>query len=390
MAVMRGSGGLSRRELLFYLGASSFALVACGSDSEKGTATGGSTPSTAAANSSSGGVQWGMNPEAAAAWAEVESAANQEGKVVYYAVGSLPADQAGRLQELFAKDYPDIEIQYLNPGNNSAVISKVITEQQSGNVVGDLVETSMGNVGNIGPQYMLEFTAPAARDPEAKMAFDPVGVFEGQPRFTGTMAQNYGIWYNTNDISPDEAPKNYQDLTDPKYKDLIVWRQPWNTGGGNHTYRFLNELYGDEWIQKMRDQNMTFVEDQDAGLLQVARGEYAIGMGLAGRQGGTFIEQGMPLAVSWPTDLNVRVTNGVIIQKDAPNTNAAKVLANWLISPPGQELWRELGQYPIDTNIPPLYDWQQGYDAAEHKEENLLSGPELEKLLDEAKADFQR
>jgi iron(III) transport system substrate-binding protein len=369
----------SRRTMLLYLGATGLALAGCGgTDEASGVSGEGNT------------TDWGMTDQEKAAWTQIEEAAQKEGKVVYYSVGGVPADKADLFQELFARDHPGIEIQYLSPGNNAAIISKVITEQQSGKVVGDVVETSMGNVVNIGPSLMQEFMPPAAKDPDAKWAFEPMGVFEGKPRFTSMMLQYLGLWYNTDEVPKDQAPKTYQDLTDPKYKDNIVWRQPWNTGGGNHSYRFIKKLYGQGWIEAMRKQNITFVEDQDAGLLGVARGEYVIGMGLTGRQGASLIDQGLPLAISWPTDLSVRVTNGLIIQNNAPHANAAKVLTNWMISPAGQEMWKQLGQFPVNTKVPPLADWQKGYDVAADKEENLANGKELQDLLAQAKADFQR
>jgi iron(III) transport system substrate-binding protein len=383
---MAGRGQkMTRRTLLGYMAISAGGLVvACGpGGTALPSATTAATPSAAAA-------RWGMTAAQETAWKQIEEAAKKEGRVTYYSVGSVPAARVEDLKAAWRKDYPDIEIDYLAVGNNAAIVARVTTEQESKTYAGDAVDFSLGNVLRVSPAFFEDFTAPASKDPTAKWSFEPVTAVQSKPVFQAMMAQYFGFWINTTKVKLADAPQNYLDLTNPKWKDQIVYRQPWTTGGGNHSYVFATKTYPDVWVKGMQAQNLTFAADQDAALLQVARGEFAIGIGLTGRQGGEFIKQGLPLAVVWPEDIAIRVSNGIVVLNKAPHVNAAKVFANWMITQRGQELWRDLGQFPINLNVPPGEEFMKGFSRSKTNNENLLAETDLQASLKKAESEFKK
>ena len=381
-------GRITRRALLGYAAIGAGGLIAaCG-----GTTTAPSAaPATAAASGApAAAARWGMTAAQDAAWKQIEDAAKKEGRFTYYSVGSVPANKVEDLKAAWKKDYPDITLDYLAAGNNAQIVARVTTEQESKAYTADAVDFSLGNVIRVDPGFFEEFVAPASKDPSAKWAFDPVQKVKEKAVFTAMMAQYFGFWINTSKIKLADAPQTYLDLIDPKWKGQIVYRQPWTTGGGNHSYVFATKMYGDAWVKGMQAQNLSFAADQDAALLQVAKGEFAIGVGLTGRQGGEFIKQGLPLAAVWPTDIGIRVSNGIVVANKAPHVNAAKVFANWMITQPGQQLWQALGQFPINTNVPPGEDWMKGFTRSKTQSENLLPEAELQASLKKAESEFKR
>jgi ABC-type Fe3+ transport system substrate-binding protein len=349
------------------------------------------TTAPAAAKPATVATRWGMTPEQEAAWKQVEDAARKEGKITYYAVGSIPQNNLDSFKTRWAKDYPEISIDVLYVGNNAAVMSRVQSEQESKTYVGDLAETSITNATRVDTKMFTDFTPPAASDKSVKWAYDPVTVADGRAIHTTVMAQYFGFWINTQMIKPDQAPQNYQELvTKPALKGQIIWRQPWTTGGGNHTWIIVRKTYGEAWATSMQAQQPTFAEDQDAALVQVARGEYAFGMGLTGRQGGQLIRDGMPLQAIWPDDIGVRVSNGYVLMNNAPHLNAAKVMTNWMLTQPGQDLWQELGQFPINTAVPPADDWMKGFTRSKLQWENLESAETIAASIKEAERFFKK
>jgi ABC-type Fe3+ transport system substrate-binding protein len=336
-------------------------------------------------------ARWGMNAEQAAAWQQIEDAARKEGKITYYAVGNIPQNNLDSFKTRWAKDYPEISIDVLYVGNNAAVMSRVQSEQEAKTYVGDMAETSITNATRVDTTMFTAFTPPAAADPSKKYAFNPVTIADGRPIHSSVMAQYFGYWINTQLIKPEEAPQNYPDVVNkPALKGQIIWRQPWTTGGGNHTWIIVHHTYGDEWATAMQAQDPTFAEDQDAALLQIGRGEYGFGMGLTGRTGGQMIRDGMPLQAIWPEDIGVRVSNGYVIANTAPHTNAAKVLVNWMLTQPGQELWQELGQFPIDTAVSPAEDWMKGYTRSKLQWEDLENADVIAQSLKDAERFFKK
>ena len=352
------------------------------------TTAGGATETTAAAAIE---TRWGMTEEEELAWQAIEDAARDEGEFIYYSVGSVPADRVDLLLDAFAEDYPEIEVRYLSAGNNSAIVSRITTEEESGTILGDVADMSFGNALRLDSSFFEEFVAPAAGDPEADWAFEPTAVnADGKAVATGMMAQYFGFWYNTDLVAAEDAPQNYMDLLDAMWSGITIVRQLWRTGGGNHVYTIATETYGEEWIEGMQAHDLVFAANQDQALTSLAQGEFGLAVALTGRQAQSHLDAGLPIAVVWPEDIATRVTNSIVILNGAPNPNAAKVFANWVVTLRGQELWQELGQYPVNLNVPPKEEWQQGFARSEIFFENFTQGEELEANVAKARAEFER
>jgi iron(III) transport system substrate-binding protein len=373
-----------RSTLLVIAGGAAGLLVACAQAPS-------AVLSSASASPAGAKPRWGMTAAQDAAWTQIEAAAKKEGKVTYYTLGSVPANQVDKLKSLWKSDYPDIEIEYLNVGNNAQLNARLVTEQESKTVVGDVADLGITRVLQLDPAFLEAFIPPASQDPTVKWIYNPVADPGRKGLVTADFAQFFSIWTNSNLVKAADAPKTLMDVaTNPKWKGQIIWRSPWTVGGGNHTYIFAKQVYGMDWVTKMQAQNPTFADDQDAALLQVARGEFAIGIGLTGRTAGQLIKDRQPIAAVWPEDFVVTVTNGSPIMRGAPHPNAAKVFANWMLTERGQTMWRDLGQFPLRTDILPTEPWMQGVSKAKQVYENLLAPAPQQAALDEATRSFKK
>jgi ABC-type Fe3+ transport system substrate-binding protein len=216
--------------------------------------------------------------------------------------------------------------------NAAAVTARVTTEQDSKTYVGDVADLAVRQVLIIPAGYFEAFIPPAVTDPSVKWLKDPVADPGHKGIAVTNFAQFFAIWTNATLVKPDQAPKNLLDVaSNPMWKGQIIWRVPWSAGGGNHLYYFAVQQYGRDWVTMMQAQPV-FADDQDAALVQVARGEYAIGLGLTGRQASQFIKDGQPIAAVWPNDFLISVTESHPVLAHAPHPNAAKVFANWLMT----------------------------------------------------------
>jgi iron(III) transport system substrate-binding protein len=332
-----------------------------------------------------------MTAEQEAAWKQVEDAARKEGSLVYYSLGSVPQNRVEDLTSRWNQDYPDIKLQYLYVGNASQVSSKIGAEQDAKTYVGDVADLAVRQVLVLKPDYFEPFIPPAVNDPSVKWLKDPVA----DPGHKGIAVTNFGqffaIWINTQLVTTEDAPKNVLDVaSNPKWKGQIVWRTPWSAGGGNHLYHFAVQQYGQDFVAKMQAQEPVFADDQDAALLQVARGEYAIGLGLTGRQGTELINGGQPIAAIWPDDFVITVTLASPVLAHAPHPNAAKVFANWLMTDKGQTLWRDMGQVPMNSNIPPTDAWMKGLSGVKQIYENFMNTADQDASYKQAMADFKK
>jgi ABC-type thiamine transport system substrate-binding protein len=292
----QGPRKFDRRTALAYLAAGTTGIIAAACGNAPSSVASGA-PASASTNPSAGPLRWGMTAAQAAAFAEIEANANKEGKMTYYSLGTIPANQVEKLKSEFAKDYPSIAIEYLNVGNSNAMTARLTTEQDGKVYVADTFDQSVRAAMLLPTEIFDTFIPPAVKDPAVKWLYDPIADPEKKGRILADEAQFFAIWINTKLVAPADAPKNMMDVaTNPKFKGQILWRTPWTSGGGSHLYHFAKQVYGESWVTKMQAQNPAFAEDQDAALVQVARGEYAIGIGLTGRQGSQLLAAGPPRA----------------------------------------------------------------------------------------------
>jgi iron(III) transport system substrate-binding protein len=329
-----------------------------------------------------------MTAEQETAWKQVEAAANKEGELTHYGTGNIAERAVPVLQDLWNKDYPEIKLNYLFLGGAPQVIARIQAEQESKQYVCDTQDGSLNNILRQEPPGSFPpYLAPAAADPSAKWVNDVYRGTEPKGLFVAASTSTWAIWTNSQLLPAADRPKSYKDLADnPKYKGQILFRNPWQTGGGNHVFRFATEAYGLDWAHKMAALEPGFAADQDQALVQVARGEYPIGIGLSGRTASQLIKDGLPLAVAWPEDLGIYSSIGFAIARGAPHVNAARVFVNWMLTPPAQKFWADLGLVPESQNVPPTEEWLKGFMTPKERKENLASNEELQVLYDQASA----
>jgi len=134
-------------------------------------------------------------------------AANKEGNVVFYT--SMDAGDARSLTQAFQKKYPGIKIDFYRAGRE-AVFSRFSLEQKAGRFVTDVVSVGEFHVLEMKKQGLItRYLSPEmqAFAPEFK---DP------QAYWTCVYLTVAVLAYNTRRVKPDEAPRRYEDLLNPK------------------------------------------------------------------------------------------------------------------------------------------------------------------------------
>ncbi|MFR6111177.1 MAG: extracellular solute-binding protein, partial [Dialister invisus] len=133
---------------------------------------------------------------------------------------SMQEDQLNAIKQAFEKKYPDIKMDYYFAGTGK-VITKIATEAKSGQVAADVIWVGdpADYIGFKKLGILEKYESPEAKNIE-KVFIDPEGYY------TGARMMNMGIAYNTTKVTKEEAPKNWNDLLDPKWKGQIVMTDP--------------------------------------------------------------------------------------------------------------------------------------------------------------------
>lgn len=263
-------------------------------------------------------------------WNDVVNAASREGSVLLYT--STPPAVVERITADFQTLYPAIKVG-VNRNVTGVLVTKINQERQA-NVDGADVLISSEIVWyqeRAAENALLRIGGPAAAAwPAAHMYRDVV--------FVGSL-EPVGILYNTNLIKTPVA--EYKDLLKPELKGkvatsvlngptLVAW------------YDWLEKTQGGDFLQKMAAQQPRMYSGAVTGVQGVASGEVAATFFMNASAVQAMVAQGAPIkfVIPKPTrGLSFRVA--VLGWSKRPN--AARVLADYLMSRRGQQVWNGKG-----------------------------------------------
>lgn len=265
--------------------------------------------------------------------------------VVVYGPGEKDREP---VYKAFTKRFPGIKVQgeYLF---GPQLTSKLDQEFASGKHVADIVHTGdTTTVALAGKDRFQAFDPVSAKDLPAQYA-DP------QHRFAAASMLAFGIAYNNEELSEDEAPKGWNDLLDSKFKGKLVSEDVTHAGGSANTlaHMLYDGRYDEDWLQKLADQDLQLVQNTPTAGTSVATGEYDIAAIYAYSFYLRDKKKGAPISFVFPVEGGNHLSGHYLAMvQDAPHPTAAKLLMTWLFTPEGQEEIAKVGQYPTMPGSP--------------------------------------
>lgn len=337
---------LTRRNFLEMAGvaAAGLGLAGCGS---------GSSSSSSSSSSDSDKV---------GASEDLVKAAKEDGTLVVY--GSCEEDYLAAACDHFHELY-GIEVQYqrLSTGEVQAKI-----EEENGNPSGDVWFGGTTDPYNVaaGEGLLEAYAATNASHITKDKYKDADGYWYGI--YTGLL----GIMCNKDELSRLnlEAPKDFKDLTDEKYKGLI-WSSNYNTAGtAKLIINTAIQKYGhDAGIQYLvdLDKNIAVYTKSGSGPSKnIGTGECTIGIGFLHDGIYQIVDNGYAnISLVLPSSGTSCEVGATAIFKGAKHQNAAKLWIEYALSPECVELAAKNGSYQflvIDNATQPELATEYGLD----------------------------
>lgn len=254
--------------------------------------------------------------------------AEQEGALVVYSTD--PEDGTARLLASFHQSFPKIATNYVRL-QAGALYAKVTSERQAGAHLVDALQLS--DVG-----FVLDFQKRGGYtryvSPEM-VAYKPEYKSTPEGFWTWGSIIMAGIAYNPKVVPPDQAPKSWHDLLDPKWKDSVSVKVS-NSGLQHETWFELKRLYGDEYWTKFAEQKPRAFDSYVQQYDRAVNGQDKI---IATAQYSGYVQfkaKGAPIAFAYPEDGLPAGPETWGVVADAPHPEAAKLFMDWLLSVPGQ------------------------------------------------------
>ena len=139
--------------------------------------------------------------------------ARKEGSVTFYAATNLRDTQ--EIVAGFNKFYPFVKVGITSLGG-PGVLNKVTTEERAGVALADVVTMTGGYVPELIEKKML------AKYRSPMVPFVRKGFRRRRGYWPGVYAIGYTIIYNNKRVSQKDAPKRYEDLLQPRWKNNLL------------------------------------------------------------------------------------------------------------------------------------------------------------------------
>jgi iron(III) transport system substrate-binding protein len=192
-------------------------------------------------------------------------------------------------------------------------------------------------------QYVPE-NAPKLRKPY--LGLDPDGYYHT------TSANPTVMVYNTNLVKAADAPTNWTDLNDLKWKGKVAVSHPGYSGSTGSWAVLMKKLYGPEFFEKLNALDPLIGRSLIDPPTMVTKGERS--MGISSLATVTRLKlNGNPIEIVYPTDGAKLALSGTGLLWNAPHPNAAKLFLNYILSVRADTLLVEQGQQPLRPEVPP-------------------------------------
>ncbi|MGA3399531.1 MAG: extracellular solute-binding protein [Acetobacteraceae bacterium] len=258
--------------------------------------------------------------------AALEEAARKEASVTWY-IAQVDTETAEAMGRAFTAKYPGVTVAAIRTTGQVAY------------------ERLMQELKNNAPQCDVFSGTDIAQYPELKKRnqlanYTPAGAATLLPAFHPV--EDPGYWYpaasNTHllvhhaqKVTAAEAPRNWPDLLDPKWKGRVATGHPAFSGCTGIWALALRKQYGWEFFEKLAKNNPRIGRSGNDPVTLINAGECLVGPAPA-NTAFQQVDKGNPIAPVYPIDGATLCVGPSAVMARAPHPNAARLFMEWLMS----------------------------------------------------------
>lgn len=265
--------------------------------------------------------------------------ARKQGRAVLYT--SMNLKDSVPLTEAFEKK-TGLKVE-LWRASSEKVLQRSITEARAGRFTCDVIETNGPEMEALYREKLLEqFHSPHFKDL-------PKAAFAKHGHYVADRFNFFTIGYNTNLVKPDEVPKAYADLVDPRWAGRIGIE-----AGDVDWFAALVKHMGDEkglaYFRKLAENRPQIRSGHTLMAELVASGEIPLVATIYNHNMERLKAKGAP--VEWRAlDPTFGRPNAIGMARHAPHPHAGLLFADFLLSQEGQQLLKKRNRVPASRAV---------------------------------------
>lgn len=275
-------------------------------------------------------------------------AAKREGEVTWYSaqIQAEPGEAAGRA---FTARYPGIKVNVVR-STSQVAYQRLSQDLQAGAAQCDVFSSTdyghylyLKQTGKLMPfrPNNADGLLPALRDQDKDNCWQicSLGL--------------YLLAYDTRKVAAADAPKSWQDVLEPKWKDQLAIGHPGYSGAIGIMALIMRRMYGWDYFKTLEKNKPQIGRSSDDPVTLMNAGERNVGIGVSISQPLLSISRGNPLAIVYPAEGTVAVSGPSAIIKNAPHPNAAKLFMEFATGPEFAAVMRKYFIMPVRPEVPP-------------------------------------
>lgn len=257
--------------------------------------------------------------------------AKEEGKLTIYTDQTIETIQA--LADGFKGKYPGIDVDFFR-SDSTKVMQRFETESAAGRHSADVMTT----VDRLVKTLVKKGLTQEYRSPQLTNYPEDLHVANGQYSNWGVSLTSFA--YNTDLLSDADAPQDWEDLLDPKWKGKIGMQDPLSGGGAKMwvvtMYRELGAEKWEDFMTKLSDQDIIYGSYLPIREMLIS-GEITIQVAAYPDFTEPVRVEGAPVNWSTPRFMGF-VGLTAFVSVNAPHPNAAKLFIDFILSKEGQDI----------------------------------------------------
>jgi iron(III) transport system substrate-binding protein len=264
---------------------------------------------------------------------KLEDGAGKEGPIILL---STTSGQRGVNQmKMFQTRYPLMKAERGDLRSPDAV-ERLVAEETAGRHLSDGLSAGIPDMGTIITDMPLVARFPTPATDKVLPQFR--GLLDPQNRWVPWFTNEHGISYNTKILKAEDAPKQWMDLCNPKYKGTVSF-DPYENVYLSGLYLMLGEEGLKQFLECMGKNEPIIQRGHVPRMTLMLAGDHAI-------QGDGFLFSGTQLYQKNPDKVPFKAVyeapvminaEGFLISKYAPNLNGVALFADFLLSDENQE-----------------------------------------------------
>ncbi|MBO0765592.1 MAG: extracellular solute-binding protein [Hyphomicrobiaceae bacterium] len=277
---------------------------------------------------------------------ELYAAAKKEGAIVWY-VSQTTTEFADLACRQFDARYPGVHCSAVR-ASGQVVMQRLMQEVKAGAVQADVMssndDTQMVILDRGG--QLAEYTPENAKYMLASL------IKAGNAgKWSITSVAPLGMMANKGLVPAGEAPRDWKDLLDPRWKGQIAIGHPGFSGSVGVWVVTMKKLYGWDYFEQLAKNQVQVGRSIGDGVSLVESGERKIAVVPMTLAEGSR-QQGRPTSPIYPASGLILPPGVTAVMAKAPHPSAGRLFLEFLLSKDYSETLRKTARWPLRTDVP--------------------------------------